>query len=248
MKYALSIAALLLAMSQQQTVFAQASVRIRGARHPTDGAFLLLSNRLVEVDSDAHGQRPPSWSRTPFVLRRPRLAPVAVLLPAATGCDPCASTAKRLLRGGLPHRTRSLRQVDMDRRALLPETLRHDDLETRTLNGARWPEAIELRVRIALHTAEAELRDDGAYFGLALSRCARLRAIAHGGQTLVSRATRDLVADLLPDGVNLVDCGEHRLRDLGRPEHVFAVTHPDLPDHAAPLLSLDSLSSNLLWD
>src|SRR4051812_7382941 len=77
-----------------------------------------------------------------------------------------------------------------------------------------------LRPRIAVHTAEAQLRDEGNYFGAALSRCARIRALAAGGQTLLSRTTHDLVIDRLPDGVALVDLGLHRLRDLGRPEHL----------------------------
>src|ERR1700759_1862966 len=98
----------------------------------------------------------------------------------------------------------------------------------RELRAFSFPDGIDLRVRMALHTADAQLRDEGNYFGLALSRCARLRAIASGGQTLLSRGTRDLVVDRLPDGVELVDCGVHRLRDLGRPEHVFALAHPDL--------------------
>jgi predicted ATPase/class 3 adenylate cyclase/DNA-binding CsgD family transcriptional regulator len=108
-----------------------------------------------------------------------------------------------------------------------------------------WPGGVELRVRMALHTAEAQLRDEGNYYGIALSRCARLRAIAHGGQTLVSRAVHDLVVDRLPDGVGLVDLGTHRLRDLGRPEHVFGLTHPDLPARPAPLRSLNELPNNL---
>jgi class 3 adenylate cyclase len=97
------------------------------------------------------------------------------------------------------------------------------------LSTRKWPDGLQLRVRIGLHTAEAQLRDEGNYFGVALSRCARLRAIAHGGQTLLSRAVHDLVVDRLPDGVGLIDLGMHRLRDLGRPEHVFAIDHPDLP-------------------
>ena len=97
------------------------------------------------------------------------------------------------------------------------------------LSAQAWPDGLHLRVRIALNTAEAPLGDEGSSFGVALNRCARLRAIAHGGQTLVSRAVHDLVVDGLPDGVGLVDVGLHRLRDLGRPERVFAVDHPDLP-------------------
>ena len=78
------------------------------------------------------------------------------------------------------------------------------------------------------------------------SRCARIRAIAPGGHTLLSHATHDLVADCLPDGVELLDCGEHRLRDLGRPERIFALVHPEL--HAlepALLRSLDAVPNNL---
>jgi class 3 adenylate cyclase len=108
-----------------------------------------------------------------------------------------------------------------------------------------WPGGLELRVRIALHAAEAQLRDEGSYFGIALSRCARLRAIAHGGQTLLSRGVHDLVVERLPDDVALVDLGTHRLRDLGRPEHVFALSHPDLPMKVEPLRSLDALPNNL---
>ena len=114
------------------------------------------------------------------------------------------------------------------------------------LHVESWPEGIELGVRIALHTAEAQLRDEGNYFGVALSRCARIRAIARGGQTLVSHPTHDLVVDLLPDGAELVDCGEHRLRDLSRPEVVFALVHPGLPSvDPAQLRSLDKLPNNL---
>ena len=115
----------------------------------------------------------------------------------------------------------------------------------RELRAFSWPDGIDVRVRIALHTADAQLRDEGNYFGLALSRCARLRAIASGGQTLLSRATRDLVVDQLPDGVELLDCGTHRLRDLGRPEHVFALVHADLSDDFGSLRSLDTFPNNL---
>ncbi|HST43401.1 MAG TPA: hypothetical protein VLK58_28000, partial [Conexibacter sp.] len=115
----------------------------------------------------------------------------------------------------------------------------------RALAAQAWPGELDLRVRIALHTAEAQLRDEGNYFGVALSRCARLRAIAHGGQTLLSRAVHDLVVERLPDGAELLDLGSHRLRDLGRPEHVFLLSHPDLPQSAEPLRSLDALPNNL---
>jgi predicted ATPase/class 3 adenylate cyclase/DNA-binding CsgD family transcriptional regulator len=115
----------------------------------------------------------------------------------------------------------------------------------RALHVQQWPEGIEFGVRIALHTAEAQLRDEGNFFGIALSRCARIRAIAHAGQILLSRATHDLVVDQLEDGMELVDCGLQRLRDLGRPEQVFALSHPDLPAEVRALRSLEAFPNNL---
>jgi predicted ATPase/class 3 adenylate cyclase/DNA-binding CsgD family transcriptional regulator len=101
-----------------------------------------------------------------------------------------------------------------------------------------------IRVRMALHSGEAEARD-GRYAGTTVIRAARLRAVAHGGQTLVSRATAELVGDALPEAVELIDLGSHRLRDLTRPEQVFQVTHPELPGRFPPLRSLDRVANNL---
>jgi predicted ATPase/class 3 adenylate cyclase/DNA-binding CsgD family transcriptional regulator len=100
------------------------------------------------------------------------------------------------------------------------------------------------RVRMAVCTGEAELRD-GDYYGLALSRCARVRELAHGGQVLLARTTHDLVSHRPPDGAALRDLGPHRLRDLGRPEHVFQLCHADIDDGFPPLCSLDSRPNNL---
>jgi class 3 adenylate cyclase len=108
-----------------------------------------------------------------------------------------------------------------------------------------WPEGAALKLRIALHTAQAQLRDEVNYFGPAVNRCARLRAVAHGGQVVLSKTTRDLACDRLPDGAELADLGLHRLRDLGQPEHVFGLVHPDLPAEFPPLRSLGTLSTNL---
>ncbi|MGB3476863.1 MAG: BTAD domain-containing putative transcriptional regulator [Mycobacterium sp.] len=77
-----------------------------------------------------------------------------------------------------------------------------------------------MRIRIALHTGEVELRD-GDYFGRAVNRAARLRSLATGGQILCSGATAELVIDTLPDDVGLADLGMRALRNLPRPEHVF---------------------------
>jgi len=92
-----------------------------------------------------------------------------------------------------------------------------------------WPDEAVLCVRMALHTGEAELRDND-YFGTTIGRCARLRALAHGGQVLLSQATQNVVRDALPAGARLRDLGQHTLRGLKRPERVFALVWPrDLP-------------------
>lgn len=114
----------------------------------------------------------------------------------------------------------------------------------RDLLAEPWPDAIPIRVRIAVHTGDAELRQ-GDYFGPAVNRCARLRAIAHGGQILLSGATKDLAADSLPAGASLRALGSHRLRDLARPENVYQLDHPELPSDFPPLVSLDALPNNL---
>jgi predicted ATPase/class 3 adenylate cyclase len=114
----------------------------------------------------------------------------------------------------------------------------------RALQAEPWPTDAPLRVRIALHTGEADLRD-GDYYGSAVNRCARLRGLAYGGQVLLSQATHDLVRDALPDGVVLLDLGEHRLRDLARPERVYQPVHPALPSDFPPLRSLDARTRNL---
>ena len=88
------------------------------------------------------------------------------------------------------------------------------------LAGASWPEGLEPRVRIAIHTGEAHERD-GDYFGPALNRAARLRALAPGAATLLSQATTEIVHDRLPPGTELIDLGSMELRGLSRPEQVF---------------------------
>ena len=101
------------------------------------------------------------------------------------------------------------------------------------------------RVRMGLHTGEAELRDETRYFGRAITRAARLRDLGHGGQVLLSRACVDLVADHLPAEAGLEDLGPHRMRDLTRAEHVFQLVHRDLPGGFPPLRSLDRRPHNL---
>jgi len=104
----------------------------------------------------------------------------------------------------------------------------------RAIHAERWPEAAKLRVRMALHTGAAELRD-GDYFGAPLNRAARLLAAGHGGQTLLSESTHDLCRDHLPPLASAKALGEHGLKDLARREAVFQLCHPDLPQSFPPL-------------
>jgi predicted ATPase len=97
---------------------------------------------------------------------------------------------------------------------------------------------------MGLHTGTAEVRD-GDYYGTPLNRAARLMAVANGVQIVCSHATADLARDSLAEGVVLTDLGEHRLRDLSRPEQVFQVHASDLTAKFAPLRSIDSFPGNL---
>jgi predicted ATPase/class 3 adenylate cyclase/DNA-binding CsgD family transcriptional regulator len=99
-----------------------------------------------------------------------------------------------------------------------------------------------LRLRVGLHTGEVQLRDEGNYVGPAINRTGRLRSLAHGGQTVLSATTSDLVADQLPADVWLADLGSHRVRDLPRPEHVMQLCHPDLPAEFPPLQTTDAVA------
>src|SRR5215210_362725 len=114
----------------------------------------------------------------------------------------------------------------------------------RALLREAWGPTGPLRVRMALHTGVAEERDED-YFGPSLNRVARLLSAGHGGQILLSLATREAVGDGLPDESGLRDLGERRLKDLSSPEHVFQITAPGLRSEFPPLKTLDIRRNNL---
>jgi len=114
----------------------------------------------------------------------------------------------------------------------------------RSAQGSAVHQQLPLKVRMAIHTGTAEVRDRD-YFGPPLNRVARLLAAAHGGQVLLSLAAQELVRDDVPPTVGTRNLGQHRLRDLQRPEHVFQLTHPELPTEFPALRSLDLLPNNL---
>ncbi|HZO31940.1 MAG TPA: tetratricopeptide repeat protein [Chloroflexota bacterium] len=112
------------------------------------------------------------------------------------------------------------------------------------LHQERWPTGTPLRVRMALYTGEAELRNDD-YFGAVVNRCARMRDAAHGGQVLLASITAEMARGALPAAVDLRDLGEHRFRNIAQPERVFQLLHPDLPSEFPPIRSLKTFSTNL---
>jgi class 3 adenylate cyclase/DNA-binding XRE family transcriptional regulator len=107
-----------------------------------------------------------------------------------------------------------------------------------------WDLSGPLRVRIAVHTGEADLRL-GDYYGPAVNHCARLGAVAHGGQILISAVTADLVREALAPELTLRDLGEHQLQDLKQPERIWQVVHPHVPADFPPLTSQQAGLHNL---
>ena len=110
------------------------------------------------------------------------------------------------------------------------------------LGAEDWGEVGPLRARVALHAGPGELRGDGHYVNQPLNRCARILAIAHGGQALVSESVEALVRSDLPPDTELVPLGEYHLRDVPQPMAVFQLAHPDLQHDFPPLRSLDAFA------
>jgi predicted ATPase/class 3 adenylate cyclase/DNA-binding CsgD family transcriptional regulator len=103
-----------------------------------------------------------------------------------------------------------------------------------------------IKLRIGVHTGDVQLRDEGNYIGPTINRTARLRDLAHGGQTVLSGATEPLVIDQLPPDVSLIDLGTHPLRDLPRPERVVQLCHPDLHNEFPALRTVNTLATEHL--
>jgi predicted ATPase len=116
----------------------------------------------------------------------------------------------------------------------------------RELAARDWPEGEQVRVRMGVHSGEADETAAGLV-GLDVHRAARLAGVAYGGQVVFSSSAAALVRDVLPDGTSLRDLGQHRLKDLGRPEQIFQLQAPGLQPEFPPLRSLDNpaLPNNL---
>jgi predicted ATPase/class 3 adenylate cyclase len=107
-----------------------------------------------------------------------------------------------------------------------------------------WDLPEPVRVRIGVHTGEADLQS-GDYYGPAVNHCARLRAAAHGGQVVVSAVTADLMREAPRADWHLRDLGEHHLKDLQKPERIWQVVHPKLQADFPPLTFMNRRRDNL---
>lgn len=103
---------------------------------------------------------------------------------------------------------------------------------------------IVLKVRMGLHAGHATVRD-GDYFGIDVNRCARLMSAGYGGQILMSQSTAEVLRDSLPSEQDLIDLGEHRLKDLAQPERIFQLRHPQLDDRVRRLRAIEGPAPTL---
>jgi predicted ATPase/class 3 adenylate cyclase len=115
----------------------------------------------------------------------------------------------------------------------------------RVLNAHDWTDGVKVRVRMGLHTGEPQIGASENYVGIDVHRAARIAAAGHGGQILISQSTYDLVKSEFPDAVRVQDLGEHRLKDLRQPKHLYQLIIAGLPSDFPPLKSLDASPNNL---
>src|SRR5918996_3893986 len=114
----------------------------------------------------------------------------------------------------------------------------------RTLSSEDWSHGTPLRVRMGMHTGEGRLGGDD-YVGIDVNRAARIAAAGHGGQVLLSDATRGLVEHYVPGDVRIRDLGEHQLKDIAHPDHLFDLVIDGLTSDFPPPTTLDARPNNL---
>lgn len=144
------------------------------------------------------------------------------------------------------HARRQGQEIDTQGDAFFVVFSRAKDAVAAAIDGQRalrdfgWPEGLDVKVRMGMHTAEPSVTAT-RYIGLGVHRGARICAAAHGGQILLSDSSYALlVDDVLPD-IGFRDLGVHRLKDIDRPERIYQLTVPDLPAEFPPLNTLGRL-------
>lgn len=128
-----------------------------------------------------------------------------------------------------------------------PQALKAAIEGQRALQSAPWNELGPLKVRMGLHTGEAQLDPGGDEYAVShtKNRIGRIHSVAFGGQILLSQETADLVRRILPEGVSLKDLGEHRLKGMEWHEHLYQVYAPDLLQDFPPLATAITHPNNL---
>src|SRR5437870_108306 len=135
-------------------------------------------------------------------------------------------------------------EVDTQGDAFFVAFARASDAVAAAAGGQRALVSGPIRVRMGIHTGEP-LRTDEGYVGMDIHRGARIAAAGHGGQVLISQAARELVQDDLPEEFALRDLGEHRLKDLSRPQQIFQLVAEGLERDFPPLATLENRPTNL---
>ena len=193
---------------------------------------------MREIDPRAD---PPSLNWTDLgVSELLQAGMVTLLLADAEDSTRLWETQPEQMTAAIARLKRALSQAILDHDGVLPADqgegdsfvvafARASDAVACALQLQRAPLA-PIRLRIGVHTGEVQLRDENNYTGPTINRAERLRDLAHGGQTVLSGATENMIVDRLPDGAWLVDLGTDRLTDLPRPERLVQLCHPDLPN------------------
>ncbi|MDQ3874764.1 MAG: NB-ARC domain-containing protein [Actinomycetota bacterium] len=135
-------------------------------------------------------------------------------------------------------------EVDTQGDAFLCAFSRASDAVRAAANAQRALASTPVRVRMGVHTGEPARAEEG-YVGVDLHRGARVMAAGHGGQVLLSQATRDLLREEELDGIGLRDLGEHRLKDLSQPQRLFQLLVAGLPSEFPPPRTLENRPTNL---
>ena len=125
-----------------------------------------------------------------------------------------------------------------------PAAVRAAIAAQRSLAEHAWPEEVDVRVRMGLHTGEGLMVGDN-YGGIDVHRAARISAAGHGGQILISSTTRALIESSLPGGTSLVDLGEHRLKDIEMPERLIQISIEGLAQRFPAPRTIDARVNNL---
>ncbi|MGO9508449.1 MAG: helix-turn-helix transcriptional regulator [Mycobacterium sp.] len=191
-----------------------------------------------------HAETPLTWSELGLTELLPT-GTVTLLLADVEGSTRLWETQPETMTGALARLNRTVNNAIASHDGVRP--LEQGEGDSFVAAFARASDAIAcalelqqaplapIRIRIGIHTGEIQLRDESNYAGPTINRTARIRDLAHGGQTVLSGATEPLVEDRLPDGVWLTDLGSYPLKGVARPERVVQLCHPDLHNEFPPL-------------